>query len=73
MMQVPPAHSLLLDHDWLLWLTAVAVILDVAALASIWIGRHHSVRAKTVWTGIALVVPVLGALGWFFLGHERPR
>lgn len=55
------------------WLIVVAVLLDVLALASIWTGRHHSRKAKILWTALVVVLPVLGALGWFLLGRERRR
>lgn len=55
------------------WVLLVAALLDVAALVTIWMGRRHSRQAKTLWTIIVLVLPVLGALGWFILGHERRR
>lgn len=49
----------------------VAVVLCVAALISIWIGRHHSTAARIVWTGVAILIPILGPLAWFLLGWER--
>jgi hypothetical protein len=73
-MQVPPDRSLLAGHtNWPLWLTAAAIIIAVAALASIWLGRHHSTRAKLVWTVIVVVIPILGPIGWFVLGREKRR
>ncbi|MBX6330862.1 MAG: PLDc N-terminal domain-containing protein [Gemmatimonadaceae bacterium] len=72
MMQVPPSHSLLAaGRSWPLWVTAIAVIAGVSALASVWMGRHHSTRAKVVWTVIVIVIPILGPLAWFALGRER--
>ena len=50
----------------------VALILDVGALASIWKGRKHALRAKIVWTAMVAVLPLLGAVAWFALGRE-PR
>jgi Na+-driven multidrug efflux pump len=74
MIQVPPARSLLAGQwNWPLWFVAAAVITGVAALASIWLGRHHSIRAKTVWTVIVLVIPILGPIAWFVLGRERRK
>jgi hypothetical protein len=74
MMQVPPAKSLLAGGTtWPLWFAAAWIILAVCALASIWLGRRHGRRAKMVWTGIVVAIPVLGACGWFVLGRERRR
>jgi hypothetical protein len=58
---------------WPAWLAGGALVLLLAALASIWRGRRHSPRAKIVWTAIATLVPVLGPLGWFLLGREGRR
>lgn len=70
--QVPPAHSLLAGgRTWPLWFAAGSVILAVAALISIWLGRHHSTSAKLVWTVAVLVLPIIGPIGWFVLGRER--
>lgn len=55
------------------WGLLVAVALDVAALATIWTGRRHSAKAKALWTILVLLLPILGAIGWFLLGHERRR
>lgn len=72
MIQVPPGRSLLAGGtSWPLWIVALAVIAGVAALTSIWLGRHHSRQAKVVWTIIVLVLPIIGAIAWFALGWER--
>lgn len=71
-MQVPPGRSLLAGGtNWPLWLAVLAIIAGVTALASIWLGRHHSRSAKIVWTVIVLVLPIVGPLAWFLLGFER--
>ena len=57
--------------DWPLWLLIVAVVLCVAALISIWIGRYHSTAARIVWTFVAILIPILGPIAWFLLGWER--
>ena len=57
--------------DWPLWLLIVAGILSVAALISIWTGRHHSTSARLVWTFVAILIPILGPIAWFLLGWER--
>ena len=52
----------------------IALILDVAALASIWRGRKHALRAKVIWTILVAILPLFGAIAWFALGREpRPR
>jgi hypothetical protein len=72
--QVPPGASLLAGRQgWPVWLAGGALLLLAGALASIWLGRHHSRAAKVVWTAVAVLVPVLGPLGWFLLGRERRR
>ena len=74
MIQVPPEHSLLRGSTtWPLWFAAAAIILAVLALASIWLGRRHGKPAKMVWTVIVVLVPVIGACGWYVLGRERRR
>jgi len=59
--------------DARLYLVAAAVLVDLAALFSIWRGPFHSTKAKIVWTLIVAVLPVLGAIAWLALGHERRR
>jgi hypothetical protein len=74
MIQVPPGRSVLAGgRDWPLWFAAIAVIAGVAALASIWLGRHHSPRAKIVWTVIVIVIPILGPIAWFVLGWQGTK
>ena len=61
-MQVPPEHSLLAGRTtWPLW------------FAGAWMGTRHGRPAKIVWTVIVVVVPILGACGWYLLGRERRR
>lgn len=55
------------------WLYALAVLVDVLALVSIWTSTLHSARAKLLWTVIVALLPFLGALAWFPLGRERRR
>lgn len=55
------------------WVAALAVVLDVAALASIWRSRGHSGSARALWTAIVVLVPVAGAAAWYVLGRERRR
>ena len=74
MIQVPPHQSLLAGGTtWPLWFGAASIILAVCALASIWLGRRHGKPAKLVWTVIVVVIPVIGACGWFVLGRERRK
>ena len=61
---------LFLDPATLRWFGVTAVVADLAALASIWHGRH-SLRSRLVWTAIVAVMPILGAVAWFALGRER--
>jgi predicted alpha/beta hydrolase len=72
--QVPPRESLLAgDRSWPIWAIAAAVVLLALAMMSIWLGRHHSLKAKTIWTVIVVLVPILGPVAWFILGRERRR
>jgi hypothetical protein len=72
--QVPPDKSLLAGGTtWPLWFGAAWIILAVCALASIWMGRRHGKPAKLVWTVIVVMVPVIGACGWYVLGRERRK
>lgn len=72
-MSEPPSRPLVADSalDWPRWFFALWILGAVLALISIWRGRHHSPRAKLVWTIVAIVLPIVGALAWFALGHER--
>jgi hypothetical protein len=74
MMQVPPGESLLAgSRSWPLVLFAAWAIGSAAALLSIWLGRHHAPRVKVIWSVLALVVPVVGAVAWFVLGRQSKR
>ncbi len=64
---------MLFSLQTLTWLGALAVIVDIVALVSIWTSRAHSSQAKLLWTVIVAVLPILGALAWFPLGRERRR
>ena len=57
--------------DYLRRTGAVALALDLLALASLWRSRKHSFRAKLVWTALIALLPVLGAVAWVVLGRER--
>jgi RsiW-degrading membrane proteinase PrsW (M82 family) len=54
-------------------LTIVTVLLDAAALWSIWRSPMHARKAKTFWTIAVILLPIIGALGWLTLGRERRR
>jgi hypothetical protein len=72
MMQVPPRESMLAgSRSWPLIFFAAWTIGSVAALLSIWLGRHHARRVKVIWTVLVLGLPIVGALAWFVLGHQR--
>jgi hypothetical protein len=72
MMQVPPGESMLAgSRVWPLLWSAAAIILLASALLSIWLGRRHSRKSKVVWTVIAILLPILGPIGWFVLGLEK--
>jgi hypothetical protein len=74
MIQVPPGRSLLAGRTtWPLWFAGAWIILTVLALASIWMGTRHGKKSKTLWTVIVVVVPILGACGWYVLGRERRK
>jgi len=61
-------------QNWPGWIIALAIVLDLIALASIWRGsRRHSPSVKMIWTIVTILLPVLGALGWLVLGRERRR
>ncbi len=54
-------------------LTILTVLLDIAALWSIWRSQVHARKAKTFWTVAVILLPIFGALGWLTLGRERRR
>ncbi len=56
----------------LLIFTAAALILDVFAIVDLVLIDRGRVRAfpKLVWVIIIVVVPFVGALLWFVIGHE---
>lgn len=55
------------------WIGLALLLIDLAALGTIWFSRRHSTRAKLVWTALVVVLPVIGALAWAVLGRERRR
>lgn len=55
------------------WVGLALILIDLAALATIWSSGRHSTSAKLVWTALVVVLPVLGALAWVVLGRERRR
>ena len=58
--------------DRLGWGLALMLVLDIAALTSIWKSRKHAFKAKIIWTAMVAVLPLFGAIAWFALGRE-PR
>ena len=58
---------------FLVILPFVVVALDVFAIIDVVLTEHRRVRAlnKFVWIVIVVLLPVIGALLWFFLGKER--
>ena len=58
------------SRSWPLVLFAGWAIGTAAALLSIWLGRHHAPRVKVIWSVIVVVVPIVGAIGWFVLGRQ---
>ena len=61
------------SRSWPHWLFAAWAIGSVAALLSIWLGRHHAPRVKVIWTVIVVGVPIIGALAWLVLGRQIKR
>ena len=59
----------LANVPWYVW--AGILVIDLAAIVSIWRNFGHSTKARVLWTLIVAVLPVLGALAWFPLGRER--
>lgn len=51
----------------------VALILDVAALISIWRRPGRDPKVRIVWTIVVALLPIVGALAWFLLGREKRR
>jgi hypothetical protein len=58
---------------FLVILPFVVVALDVFAIIDVILTEHRKVRAlnKFVWIVIVVLLPIIGALLWFFLGKER--
>ena len=54
------------------WGLALMLVLDIAALTSIWKSRKHAPKAKIIWTAMVALLPLFGAIAWFALGRE-PR
>ncbi|HUF28497.1 MAG TPA: PLD nuclease N-terminal domain-containing protein [Gemmatimonadaceae bacterium] len=61
----------ILTLDRLSWAAVLVLLLDVAALTSIWRSRKHSRKARVIWTIIVAFLPLFGAVAWFALGRER--
>lgn len=60
-------------------LGAAFVVLSLVAAVSVVSSRIHQPMAKVLWVAFVLIVPVAGAVLWFFIGREgaeerqRPR
>ena len=63
----------MISPDWSVGLATAASVLLAAALLSIWLGHRHARKVKVIWTVIAVVIPILGPIGWFALGREKRR
>lgn len=55
------------------WIGLTLLLIDLVALATIWLSKRHSTSAKLIWTAMVVFLPVLGALAWVALGRERTR
>lgn len=51
----------------LIWLLVIAV--DVFALYNIWTSKEDTVP-KVIWTIVILVLPIIGAIIWYFAGPK---
>ena len=51
------------------WGLALMLVLDIAALTSIWKSRKHAMKAKIIWTAMVALLPLFGAIAWFALGR----
>jgi hypothetical protein len=58
--------------DTFTWIGLTAVAFAGLALRSVWASRVHAKKVKAIWSGIVLI-PFIGAFGWFILGRERRR
>lgn len=59
--------------DAFTWFGLAWAIATAAALKSIWHRAGHSRAVKLIWSALAILVPILGAAGWFLLGREQRR
>ncbi|MGL4339785.1 MAG: PLDc N-terminal domain-containing protein [Rhodoglobus sp.] len=53
----------------------IVIVLDVFAIVDVFLVEKRRVRAmpKWVWVVLIVLVPVVGALLWFFVGRDRSR
>ncbi len=58
--------------DRFTWIFLALFVLMVLALRSVWKSGAHARRVKVIWSAVVLI-PLLGPLGWFFLGRDRRR
>lgn len=65
------ALSFVYRDDIVSWLVILTLASDAGALASVWISRAHSRRAKTLWTAVVILLPIIGAAAWLAFGRER--
>jgi Phospholipase_D-nuclease N-terminal len=65
------ALSFLRRGDIVSWVVILALAADASALASVWISRGRSRRAKTLWTVVVILLPLIGAAAWLAFGRER--
>jgi hypothetical protein len=61
-----------MGFDQFTWVLLALFVLTVLALRSVWKSGAHARRVKVIWSAVVLI-PLLGPLGWFFLGRDRRR
>lgn len=52
---------------------AFLMVLTVVAIISAVKSRIHGPGAKALWVALVLVIPLAGAVLWFFIGRETPQ
>ena len=53
--------------SFLIWLAVLAA--DIYALYNIWTSNEDQMK-KIIWTAVVIILPLIGAIAWYFAGPK---